>query len=505
MNIAENLENCASYFPEHIAVIEAEREITFSEFNRQSSQIAAALTGAGVQPGDHVALCAPNSFAWLAFYFGVLKAGAVAVTFSHLLSRGELTQILCDCRPKILFTCDTKLDDLSDFQNREYPEIIISDHGDVSFQRFVEKGTTGFKIVDRDRHETSAILYTGGTTGTPKGALLSHENIQTSVFNVAHYERSTAADRALCFLPLNHVFAQIHIMNATIYSGGGLIMQPGFDQERVLDAIGRWQVTKFYAVPTIYIRLLALKDLKEKIKSVRYCFSAAASMATEVVREWKSRTGLDIHEAYGMTESASMVTYNHYYRHVVGSVGTPANLVEVRICDFDGNVMARGHQGEICIRGPNITKGYLNNPDETRAVFRGDWFRSGDIGVIDEDGYLFIVDRLKDMIITGGENVYPREVEELLYRRLEVQECAVVGLPDREYGERVTAFIVPPLGCQPDPLALKAYLKERLAGFKVPKEFICVDELPKNNAGKILKREIRLKYQSLSAEKNHQL
>ncbi|UCD78807.1 MAG: AMP-binding protein, partial [Desulfobacterales bacterium] len=241
-------------------------------------------------------------------------------------------------------------------------------------------------------------------------------------------------------------------------------------------------------------RFLALDDLKSKIKSVRYCFSAAASMASEVVREWKSCTGLNIHESYGMTESASMVTYNHYYRHVVGSVGTPVNQIEVQIRDFDGNVLEQGSQGEICICGPNITKGYLNNPAETQKAFWGDWFRSGDIGLFDDDGYLYIVDRLKDMIITGGENVYPREVEELLYTRPEVLECAVVGLPDRNWGERVTAFIVPQKGRQPDPAALKSFLKAHLAGFKVPKEFIVVDELPKNNAGKLLKREIRNRY-----------
>lgn len=189
-----------------------------------------------------------------------------------------------------------------------------------------------------------------------------------------------------------------------------------------------------------------------------------------------------------------MVTYNHYYRHVVGSVGTPANLVEVQIRDLDGNVLERGKQGEICIRGPNISRGYLNNPQETAAAFYADWFRSGDIGYIDQDGYLFIVDRLKDMIITGGENVYPREVEELLYTRPEVQECAVVGLPDREYGERVTAFIVAARGFKIDARELKSYLKSELAGFKVPKEYVIVDELPKSNAGKLLKREIRKQF-----------
>ncbi|KPK77716.1 MAG: AMP-binding protein [Phycisphaerae bacterium SM23_30] len=494
MNVAHNLESAAFHFPEKVAVIEGDRKVSFAEFDRDANRIAAAMVGAGAQPGDHIALCAPNSYQWLVFYFGALKVGSVAVTFSHSMMQDELLKVLEDCKPKIMLVADEKMDDLKKCRIQSYPELIVSDSGDIPYARFVEKGTSGFPTVQRHRHDTAAILYTGGTTGTSKGAMLSHENLQTSLFNVARNERSTEHDRALCFLPLNHVFAQVHIMHSTVLSGGGLVIQGSFDLERVLEAIDRHQATKFYAVPTVYIRLLEVPNLREKIRSIRYCFSAAASMATEVVREWKTQTGLNIYEAYGMTESASMVTYNHYYRHVIGSVGTPANLVEVEIRDFEGNVLQQGEKGEICICGPNITKGYLNNPEETKSAFWGDWFRSGDIGVIDEDGYLYIVDRLKDMIITGGENVYSREIEEILYGRPEIMECAVVGLPDREYGERVTAFIVPQKYQQIEPAALKTYLKSRLAGFKIPKEYVTVDELPKSNAGKVLKREIKKLY-----------
>ncbi|HJX38025.1 MAG TPA: AMP-binding protein, partial [Anaerolineae bacterium] len=408
MNVAVNLDHAAFHFPGHTAVIDGDRSVSYLEFNEDANRIASALVGRGIQPGDHVALCAPNSYAWLVFYFGALKAGAVAVTFSHLLMKDELTRTLADCQPKILFTVDEKLEHLEDYRERPYPELVVCDHGNISYVRLAEKGSPSFRTVDRDRQDTAAILYTGGTTGVPKGALLTHQNIQASVFNVAHYERSTPDDRALCFLPLNHVFAQIHIVGATVFSGGGLVLQPAFDLEEALEAVDRHRVTKLLAVPTIYIRLLRLPDLRERITPVRYSFSAAASMAAEVVRQWKDETGLDIYESYGMTESASMVTYNHYYRHVIGSVGTPVSVVEVEIRDPQGNRLEQGERGEICIRGPNITKGYLNNPEETASAFWGDWFRSGDIGVMDEDGYLYIVDRLKDMIITGGENVYPR-------------------------------------------------------------------------------------------------
>lgn len=494
MNIAANLDRAAFHYPDHCSVSDGDRSVSFSEFLQDANCMASALADYGIQPGDHVALCAPNSYAWLVFYFGALKAGAAAVTFSHLLVKDEIERTLKDCEPRILFTTEAKLDYLRDYWDRS-SGLIVSDHGDISFTHLLEKGKPDFKTIDRQRGDTAAILYTGGTTGIPKGAMLTHENLQTSAFNVAHYERSTESDRALCFLPLNHVFGHVHIMHSTVLSGGQLILQPTFDLDQVLGAIEHHQVTKFYSVPTIYIRLLRIPDLREKIESVRYCFSAAASMATEVVREWKAKTGLDIYEAYGLTETASIVTYNHYSRHVVGSVGTPANLVEVQIRDLEGNELGVGEEGEICILGPNVTKGYLNQPEETKAAFWGKWFRSGDIGLFDEDGYLFIVDRLKDMIKTGGENVYPREVEEVLYTRPEVLECAVVGIPEHEFGEMVTAFIVPREGYQIDPEALKSFLKTKLAPFKVPKEYISVEEMPKSGAGKILKREIRKQFQ----------
>ncbi|MBW1798925.1 MAG: AMP-binding protein [Deltaproteobacteria bacterium] len=432
MNIAKNLENAAFYFPDRTSVIEEDRKISFLEFSQESNRVATALTGMGIRPGDRVALCAPNSYHWLTFYFGVLKAGAAAVTLSTALKKAEINQIMDDARPKILFAADDKLDDLDDRQDRPYLEQIISPQGDISYEKLVDAGSPSFEVIDRKRTDTGTILYTGGTTGIPKGVMLTHENLMTSIHNVSHNERSTPDDCALCFLPFNHVFAQVHIMNSTVYSGGCLVILPSFDLDRVIHAIERHRVTKFYAVPTIYIRLLSLDALKDKLKSLRYCFSAAASMAAELVREWKTRMDLNIYEAYGMTESASMVTYNHYYRHVVGSVGTPVNTNEVQIRDLEGNLLGPGEEGEICVCGPNIMKGYLNKPDETRSVFWDNWFRSGDIGVIKEDGYLYIVDRLKDMIITGGENVYPREIEDVLFTRPEVEECAVIGLPDKD-------------------------------------------------------------------------
>ena len=494
MNIAKNLERSAFFFPSRPAVSEAGVETSYARLNDRANRMATALIRLGVQPGDHVALCAPNSADWLAFYFGVLKTGAVAVTMSALLKASELTVSIDDSLPKIIYTYEEKLDDLSGMKRPGVLENIICPGGDLDLDRLEEDGSGSFKAVERDRSDTAAILFTGGTTGIPKGVLLSHENINAAIQNVVFNERSSENDRALCFLPFNHVFGQMHIMNATILSGGCLELLPSFDMEKVLEAMASGRVTKLFAVPTVYVRLLSLDGMREKLKNVRYCFSAAASMAAEIVRRWKEETGLSIHEAYGLTESASMVTYNHYYRHVVGSVGTPASGVEVQIRDLEGNIQATGEEGEICIRGRNIMKGYLNRPEETASVFWDDWFRSGDIGQLDEQGYLYIVDRLKDMIITGGENVYPREIEEVLYTLPEVEECTVIGLPDKEWGERVTALIIPKAHMTIDSKALSAHLKTKLSPFKVPKEYHVLEAFPKSAAGKILKRELRKQY-----------
>ena len=493
MNLSRNLHASAFFFPERPAVRQAGTEMTYAQLNDRANRIATGLIRFGTKPGDYVGLCAPNSGDWIAFYFGVLKAGAVAVTLSPLLTGEELKSLIHHAKPHLIFTAETKLRDLESLKNSDGLRTVICQGGDIDLQHLLEMGSASFEAIDRDRADTAAILYTGGTTGIPKGVMLTHEGILFSSHSIAYYERSTENDLAICYLPFNHVFGQIHIMNGTILTAGCLEILPSFDLERVLEAIEAGRVTKFFAVPTVYIRLLSVRDLENRLGRLRYCFSAAASMAKEIVKQWKERTGITISESYGMTEGMP-VTFNHYYpeRHVIGSVGQAVHGMEIQIRDTSGRRLEQGQEGEICIRGRNVMRCYLDNPEETRSAFwEGEWFRSGDIGRFDSDGYLYIVDRLKDLIITGGENVYSREVEEALYLRPEVQECAVIGLPDREWGERVTAFIVPKPGKSVDPQELKSHLKASLSPFKVPKEFVVVNELPKNPAGKILKRELK--------------
>jgi len=493
MNVAKNLERSALFFPDRPALSEGDRELTYFETNEKVNRIATALIRMGIKPGDHVAITYPNSIDWAIFYFGVLKAGAVAITLAANLSGDELKNLVVHSRPRMILSDEAKGDDLKSLQGEGHVGTIIGGGGDVSLEQLMEEGSPSFEAIDRDRADTALVLYTGGTTGVPKGVMITHEHVIYSSQSIAYCERSNQRDRALCFLPFNHVFAQFHIMNSTIFSAGCVEMLPALDVDRILKLLEEDRITKFFAVPTVYVRLLSIPDLKKKLGKLRYCFSAGASMAMETVKQWKKATGLTIAEAYGMTEGMPF-TFNHFYpeKHVVGSVGQPVNLVELQIRDIFGNLVGRGKEGEICARGRNVMYGYLDNPEATaQAFWEGGWLRTGDIGVIDKNGYVYIVDRLKDLIITGGENVSPREIEELLYTREEVQECAVIGLPDKEWGERVTAVIVPKQGQTVVPDEVKSFLKGRLSPFKVPKEYMVVNELPKSGAGKILKREIR--------------
>jgi long-chain acyl-CoA synthetase len=495
MNIATNLESSAHFFPNQPVIRQASIEITYAQLNDQANRIATGLIRLGIKAGDFVGLCTLNSADLIAFYFGVLKAGGVAVTLSGTLTGDELANLVRHANPRLIFTEETKLKEIEPLKGPKRLEKVICPGGDMDLQHLMEIGSGSFKARNRNPRDTAAILYTGGTTGTPKGVMRTHECITFSTLFSVYYERFTEQDTTLFFSPFNHVFGQ-HTVNSAIMSGGCLEVLPSFDMERALEAMEAGRITKFLAVPTVYIRLLTLPDLKKKLGRVNTCFSAAASLPGEIITHWRERTGIVMTEGYGFTE-ATPVTFNHHYRekHRLGSVGQPPAGVEVQIRDTSGRQLEQGEEGEICVRSRHVMKGYLNNPEGTRAAFwKNRWFRSGDIGRLDSDGYLYIVDRLKDLIITGAENVYPREVEEALYLRPEVEECAVVGLPDKEWGERVAAFIVPTRDHNVLPEELKSFLKTRLSPFKVPKEFITLRQLPKSPAGKILKREIKRQY-----------
>jgi len=494
LNLANIIDHSALYFKDKIALVYGENKYTFSHLKSATERIAAYLRDLGVGRGDRVAIFMPNRPEWVAVYYAIIRLGAVAVCASSAYKKKEIAHLLKESTVCLVITCDELLAQIPERKNiPAVKNVVVWENDKIlsSIWKTPSAKQAPFTPVDCHANDECVILFTGGTTGVPKGAMLTHCNILFTAQNVCYHERTVPDDVALCFMPLNHVFGGNHIMNSTLYACGTLVLHKGFDMDRVLASIQTDKVTRFYSVPTVFIRLLNTPGSRRYLAGVTYCFSAATSMASEIVRQWQAMFNLKIHEAYGLTETSSLVTFNHLYHHRVGSVGTPAGIVEVKIVDKEGHELPAGETGEIAIRGPNVMKGYFNKAEETANALRNGWLHSGDIGRLDIDGYLYIVDRIKDMIISGGLNVYPTEVEEVLYTHAAVEECAVIGMPHTEYGEAVTAFVKVKQGLACSEADLIAFCKEHIASYKAPKKIMFVEELPKSPAGKILKREIR--------------
>jgi long-chain acyl-CoA synthetase len=493
MNVADEFSNAALYCPGKTALIFGDKTFTYGEMNRFIENLAGYMAGLGVSKGDRISIYMANRPEWIMFYYAVARLGAISVCVPGAYKRDEVTGVVSDSASSMLITSEDLRAQLP--QSGSTPTVrqtIVIEH-EEAFQSILrgENGKHTRPTVATSGDDVTSILYTGGTTGTPKGAMLTHRNLLYSAQNVASHERLKQEDIGVNFLPLNHVFAQCHIMHTYFSNCATLVLFPGFDMDRVVAAVLEHKVTRLYAVPTIFIRILNDAESRERLKSVRYVFSGGTSMPAEIVRQWHDAFGIPIHEAYGMTEAASIVTFNHLFRHKIGSIGMPAGIIELKVVDGNDNEMKQGDQGEIIIRGPNIMKGYFEQPQESAMALRNGWFHSGDVGVFDEEGYLYIVDRIKDIVITGGENVYPKEVEDLLHQHKAVNECGVVGLPDREYGEAVTAFVTLKPGMTVDAAELISFCKARIARYKVPKAVHFVADLPKTPQGKILRRELR--------------
>jgi long-chain acyl-CoA synthetase len=497
MNISNLLVHGAMCFPQKKALIYANRSYTYEELNAIVDQVACYLRDLGVKRGDRVSLYLPNIPEWLMFYYGTARLGATSVCIASAFKREEATRLVNDSLSSVLVTCEELLPQLPNREVIPHVKEIVVIERDHILRSIIEgkklKGPLPQRV-ECEGDDVATLLYTGGTTGVPKGAMITHKNLLYSAHMVCYYERTVPEDVGLCFMPLTHVFGQCHIMNSMFYGCATLLLLKGFDMDGVRASVAGNKVTRFYAVPTIYIRFLNNPDSKNYLKTLTYVFSAATSMPAEIVRQWHQEYRLSIHESYGMTESASIITFNHRYRHKIGAVGPAAGLAEVKLIDSQDSQdkeVRPGETGEIVIRSPNIMKGYFNQPEETANALRNGWFHSGDIGRFDDEGYLYIVDRIKDLIITGGENVFPREVEELLYSHEAVNECAVVGKPHPEYGEAVTAFVTLKEGSVPDEEGMIRFCKERLARYKAPKRIHFVKELPKSPQGKILRRELK--------------
>jgi long-chain acyl-CoA synthetase len=491
VNLADNLLRNASVFPDHPAVQLHETALTYTDLDNRSAAVAAMLAAREVRPGDRIAVMLPNVPEFAVVYYAILRAGAVVVPMNPLLKEWEVTYCLTDSQARMIFAGDGCAEAAKAGAARAGIDCTVVEDGfGAALPVPAERG-----VSDREASDTAVILYTSGTTGQPKGAELTHANLATNVeVSAGELFRLGPDDVIFGGLPLFHAFGQTCGLNAAIAAGACLTLVPRFIPGAVLDVLARHRVTVFEGVPAMYVALLAaaeaMTDLP-RFDALRVCVSGGAALPVEVLHGFEKVFECAVLEGYGLSETSPVASFNHPGRpRKPGSIGTAIRGVEIRVVDDTGANVPPGEVGEIAIRGHNVMKGYWRRPDETAEAIPDGWFRSGDLARMDDEGYLFIVDRKKDLIIRGGNNVYPREIEEVLYEHPAVIEAAVVGIADSTLGEEVGAAVV----LRPDATvtaeSLQAYVKSQVAAYKYPRRVWLIDALPKGPTGKILKREI---------------
>lgn len=494
MNLAGHVSRVAARTPDQVAIVFEGKRLTYGVLDRCANALADALTRHGVGRGDRVALYLPNIPAFALVYLAVLRAGAIAVSINAIFKSMEVKYIVDDSGAKALFTTAELLPHVPVDAGPTLAHTIVCEGdpaGAVALETWLGAGSPAFRACRMDPDDVASILYSSGTTGFPKGVMLTHRNIETNTLTAAKYSGMQAADRIAVFLPLFHVFAQNYIMNGAFQTGSTLVLFRRFAPDVVITEIAREQVTMFFAVPTIFIALISTQGIDAALAPVRYWFSAAATMPQEISRRWHERFGRPIFEGYGLTECAPFAAYNHLSEHRFGAVGTAVDAFELKIVDENDVGVPHGQWGEIVIRGPGVMKGYWGKPADTERALRGGWLHSGDIGTMDEDGYVFIVDRVKDMINVSGFKVWPAEVENFLYQHPAIKELAVYGAPHPEKGESVRAAVVLRDGAVATQEDIIQYCRDRMAVYKAPERVDIVKELPKSATGKILKRLLR--------------
>jgi long-chain acyl-CoA synthetase len=491
LNLASIVTDTAAKTPEAVAVRLGPLELTYAELDERSARLAALLREQGLQQGDRVGVMLPNVLEFPVSYYGVLRAGGVVVPMNVLLKRREIAFYLEDSGSKLLLAWHGFAAEARAGATDAGVELVEVEP--ESFAELLGRHEPDAALAASDEEGTAVILYTSGTTGKPKGAELTHFNL-TRNSEIASRTTSNvkAGDVVLGALPLFHSFGQTVSMNASLRVGATLTLLPKFEPGEALEIMQRERVSHFYGVPTMYGALLHHPGRKEyDTSALRICITGGASMPVEVLRGFEAAFGCEVLEGYGLSETSPVACTNHPGRpRKPGSIGTPIEEVEMKLVDEDDNEVPRGEVGEILIRGHNIMKGYWERPEATAETMRGGWFHSGDMGRIDEDGYYFIVDRKKDLIIRGGYNVYPREVEEVLYEHPKIREAAVLGVPHDEWGEEIGAAVVVHEDEELSAQEVSEYVKERIAAYKYPRIVWFLDELPKGPTGKILKREI---------------
>jgi long-chain acyl-CoA synthetase len=466
--------------------------MTYAEVDDASARMARLLRGRGVEPGDRVGIMLPNVPEFAVAYYGVLRAGGVVVPMNVLLKRREVAFCLGDSEAALVIAWHGFVDEAQAGAQQVGVDCLVVEP-DALARRLAAVEPLA-DVAQRAPHDTAVILYTSGTTGTPKGAELTHGNLRRNVEAVLDLFSLESDDVILGALPLFHSFGQTCGLNAAVARGACLALMPRFSPGGALALIERHAVTVFEGVPTMYAALLNHAERERfDAASLRLCVSGGAALPVEVLRGFEEAFDCIILEGYGLSETSPVACFNHPGRErKAGSIGTPIVGVAMRVVDDERNEVANGDVGEIAIRGHNVMKGYWRRPDATAQAIDADgWFYTGDMARVDEDGCFFIVDRKKDLIIRGGYNVYPREIEELLYEHPAVLEAAVVGVPHPELGEEVGAAVALVPGARVSEHELREYVKELVAAYKYPRHVWFVDALPKGPTGKILKREVR--------------
>ncbi|MFD9130181.1 long-chain fatty acid--CoA ligase [Kitasatospora sp. NPDC059571] len=513
LNLAVVLEDTARRQPDREALVLGDTRMTYAEVEAAADRIAAALVAHGVGPGDRVALSCPNVLAFPLVYFGALKAGAAVVPLNILLTEREIAYHLEDSGAKAYFCFEGSRElpmgregraAFEGVQGCELFVVITADphvadraDGVLTLAEFTRGRPPGEDTARTGETDTAVVLYTSGTTGLPKGAELTHSNMVHNALMATRQFGLGPDDVLLLVLPLFHSFGQTVQLNAAFAGGATVVLMPRFDAGAAVETMVREGVTFFAGVPTMYWALLGheaadRRDLERIADTLRVSISGGSALPGEVLKAFEERFKVPILEGYGLSETSPSVTFNRLDRpRKPGSVGLPVWGVEVKVARKDGSACEADEPGEIWVRGHNVMKGYLNRPEATaEAIDAQGWFHTGDIGRRDADGYFYVVDRIKDLIIRSGFNVYPRELEEVLLTHPDVSLAAVVGVPDERHGEEVKAYVVRKPHATVTEEALVGWCRQNMAAYKYPRIVEFRDALPMTATSKILKREL---------------
>lgn len=491
-NLALNLTSTAWRIPAHTATITDEGTMSYAELDAESSRFATLLRRRGIEAGDRVGVMLPNTAAAPIAYYSIWRLGGIVVPMNPLLQAREVQFYLSNTAAKAVLASPDFARAADAGGQAAGAQVWVID--DAELAQLTNDLPEFGKPVTRAGSDTAVVLHTSGTTGKPKGAELTHDSLGSNREVVVRtLLRLTDDDVVLAALPLFHVFGMTCAMNAAIAVGATLSLMPRFNAALAIERIRRDRVTVLEAVPTMYSALLAVAEQfpPEATATLRTCVSGGAALPVQVLNDFEKTFEATILEGYGLSETSPAVSFNHPdTQRRPGSIGTPIDGVRIRLVDGDGAEVAPGASGEITVKGPNVMKGYWNLPDATAAAIKGGWFHTGDIGRVDEDGFYYIVDRKKDLIIRGGYNVYPREVEEALHEHPAVAQAVVIGMPHDTLGEEVGAAVVLKAGASADPAELRAFVKQRVAAYKYPRRIWLVDSLPVGPTGKLLRREV---------------